>query len=133
MVLNGGPSGYTRQHVTLLFSDLCGFTSLAESVDPEVVLEIIHRIKAAADSVLRRHLGLLNQDYGDGVMAIFGFPTPQEDDVRRATEAALELHRVIPKLALGSLLPSGFNAGMHSGIHSGVAVVGDGVPRLWRY
>ena len=123
----------TRQHVTLLFSDLCDSTPLGAAVDPEEVREIMHHIKAAADAVLQAHEGLLNQDYGDGVMAIFGFPDAQEDDVRRAVEAALEIHRVIPTLPLGTLLPPGFKLDMHSGIHAGLVVVGEGDPVQGRY
>lgn len=67
-----GQTDVTREHFTLLSSDLCQCTRLNEWVDPELVREINHHIKESADVILREHTGLLNQDYGDGVMAIFG-------------------------------------------------------------
>jgi class 3 adenylate cyclase len=78
--------------------------------------------------VVAQHDGFVNQFYGDGAMAIFGFPTPREDDVRRAAEAALELHRVVRNLSFDSLIPR-FSARLHTGIHSGLVLVHEGARR----
>ena len=80
--------GGERREVTVMFSDLCSSTLLGHGRDPEVLAAVLHEVKAAAARVVAKHDGVVNQFYGDGVMAIFGFPTPREDDVRRAAEAA---------------------------------------------
>ena len=67
----------------------------------------------------------MNQYYGDGILAVFGFPTAREDDAKRAIEAALEL-----RAAAGNMNPiaetTGFELRMHIGVHSGLVFVRDG-------
>lgn len=115
-----------------MFSDLCSSTLLGHASDPEVLAAVLQEVKAAAARVVAQHDGVVNQFYGDGVMAIFGFPTPQEDDGRRAAEAALELHRVVRSLSFASLIPH-FSARLHTGIHSGLVLVREGDPAQGRY
>lgn len=115
-----------------MFSDLCSSTLLGHGSDPEVLDVVLREVKAAAARVVAAHDGVVNQFYGDGVMAIFGFPTPREDDVRRAAEAALELHRVVRNLSFPSLTPP-FSARLHSGIHSGLVLVREGDPAQGLY
>ncbi len=116
-----------RHHVTVLFSDLSASSRLAQAVEPEVNIYIIDSIIAKAVEVIGKHGGVVNQCHGDGVLAVFGFPKIQEDDVRRATEAALELHRVVAKLTFDGLgVPAWFSPSMHSGIDSGLVIIGDG-------
>ena len=117
----------------MVFSDLCDSTALGHSRDPEVLAEILQTVRTDAERIVRAHGGVVNQVYGDGVLAVFGFPTPQENEVRRATEAALQLHREIPELPLEPLLPASFVVRLHSGIHSGLVLVGDGDPVQGRY
>lgn len=114
-----------------MFSDLCSSTLLGHGSDPEVLDAVLHEIKVAAARVVAQHDGVVNQFYGDGVMAIFGFPTPREDDVRRAADAALELHRVVRSLSF-AFLPR-FSARLHTGIHSGLVLVREGDPAQGRY
>jgi class 3 adenylate cyclase len=115
-----------RRYVTVLFADLCSSTRLGHSSDPEVLDQLLQEIKAAAFRVIDRHNGIVVQFHGDGVFAIFGHPIPQEDDVRHATEAALELHREIRDLNVGHLVPESFQVRLHSGIHAGLVLLRDG-------
>ena len=73
-----------RKVVTVLFCDLVGFTSQAESMDPEDVeaLQLYHeRLRAE----LERHGGTVEKFIGDAVMALFGAPVTHEDDPERAS------------------------------------------------
>ncbi len=116
----------TRRHLTVLFSDMCGSTRLGQRVDPETLDEVLQYVREAAFAAISRHDGTVVQFHGDGVLAVFGYPDPHEDDVLRAGEAALELHERIRSLDLGHLLPADFEVRMHSGVEAGLVLVRGG-------
>jgi class 3 adenylate cyclase len=78
-----------RKVVTVLFCDLVGFTSRAESLDPEDVEALLAPYHARVRSELERHGGTVEKFIGDAVMALFGAPVAHEDDPERAVRAAL--------------------------------------------
>lgn len=116
-----------RSHTTILFADLTSSTRIGETLDPELVAEVLGRLRKVAEDVVSQHGGVVNQFYGDGVLAAFGFPEPREDDVLRAIFAALDLHQ-----AAASILPipgieiPNFTLQLHSGIHAGLVFVQEG-------
>ena len=122
-----------RLHLTLLFSDLCDYTALSEASDPEDIDALKHAVENRAKAVIGRYRGTVNQFYGDGILAVFGYPAPDEDDVRRAIEAALELHAAVRSLPIDRALPPDFVPQLHSGVHSGVIFVREGDPLHGRY
>jgi class 3 adenylate cyclase/tetratricopeptide (TPR) repeat protein len=122
-----------RCHVTLLFADLCDYTSLSESADPEEVAAVLRATKAIASSVIEKHGGTLNQFYGDGLLAVFGLPQGSEDDTRRAAETALELHEALRAMVFEFELPHGFSTRLHTGIHSGLVFARTSDARDGRY
>ena len=115
-----------RCHVTLLFSDVCDYTSLAEALDPEDAYRLRRYVEQLVTAVIRKHGGTISQFYGDGTLAVFGYPTAEEADSRRAIEAALELRELTHGPALEGLIPTGFRLGMHFGIHSGLVFAREG-------
>ena len=80
-----------RKVVTVLFADLVGFTSRAESLDPEDVEAILRPYHQRLRDELERHGGTVEKFIGDAVMALFGAPTAHEDDSERAVRAALAI------------------------------------------
>ena len=80
-----------RKIVTVLFADLVGFTSRAESLDPEDVEAILGPYHERLRSELERFGGTVEKFIGDAVMALFGAPTAHEDDAERAVRAALAI------------------------------------------
>jgi class 3 adenylate cyclase/tetratricopeptide (TPR) repeat protein len=80
-----------RKVVTVLFCDLVGFTSQAESMDPEDVAVVLGRYHEHVRGELERFGGTVEKFIGDAVMALFGVPTAHEDDPERAVRAALEI------------------------------------------
>jgi len=80
-----------RKVVTVLFADLVGFTSRAETLDPEDVEAILGPYHARLRSELERFGGTVEKFIGDAVMALFGAPTAHEDDPERAVRAALAI------------------------------------------
>src|SRR5918994_2334842 len=80
-----------RKIVSILFADLVGFTSRAESLDPEDVEAILRPYHDRLRSELERRGGTVEKLIGDAVMAVFGAPVTHEDDPERAVRAALAI------------------------------------------
>ena len=77
--------------MTVVFADLVGFTSRAESLDPEDVQAILGPYHARLRHELERHGGTVEKFIGDAVVAVFGAPVAHEDDAERAVRAALAI------------------------------------------
>jgi class 3 adenylate cyclase len=77
-----------RRHLTVLFCDIVGSTSLAKSLDPEELNEITRRYYDCCTDAIHQFEGLVANYIGDGVMALFGYPRAHEDDAERAIRAA---------------------------------------------
>jgi len=117
--------GGERRKVTILMSDLRGFTSLSESLGPEEVVRTLNGYLGAMAEVILRHQGLIDEFIGDAVLAIFGAPEPRPDDARRAVTCAVHMQLAILALneknsALG--LP---RIEMGVALHTGEVVVGN--------
>lgn len=89
-----------RRRVTVLFSDVVGFTATADSLDAESLAQIVQEYLATMATIVERHGGTLNEFAGDGVMALFGAPLsqPPEDQVAAAIAAATEIQASMPVL-----------------------------------
>ena len=118
-----------RRHLTLLFSDLSDSTRLGEVMEAEDYAEMLAAWRALCREIVPRHGGHIARIQGDGVLAFFGWPEAGEDDGRRATEAALELHAAVRRAAAGARWATAELAQpltLHSGIHAGQVFVADG-------
>jgi class 3 adenylate cyclase len=87
-----------RRIVTVLFADLVGFTSRAETLDPEDVRAILARYHERLRIEIERFGGLVEKFIGDAVMAIFGAPLAYGDDAERAVRAALAIREALAEL-----------------------------------
>ena len=119
--------GGKRQVVTVLFSDVRGFTTYSESRPPEVVIEVLNRYLTMMTDVILRHGGTLVSFMGDGIMAVFGAPIELDDHADRALAAAREMAG--PALASFNEWmaergePEGFRIGI--GLNSGPVMSGN--------
>ena len=84
-------AGAVRRECTVLFSDLRGFTTFAESRTPDEVVEILNRYLGAMTDAIMDHGGAIVSYMGDGIMAVFGAPLEQSDHADRAIAAAREM------------------------------------------
>ena len=96
--LRADPATAERRLVTIVFTDLVGFTALAEDRDPEAVRELLSRYFDTATEIVRQHGGTVEKFIGDAVMAVWGTPVAHEDDAERAVRAALELVDAVQSL-----------------------------------
>ncbi|MBI3372628.1 MAG: AAA family ATPase [Betaproteobacteria bacterium] len=115
-----------RRYLTILFSDLSDSTRMAGMMEPEHYAELLKALRNEYHEIIPRHGGQIASIQGDGVLAIFGYPEAGEDDGRRATEAALELHAAVSRLAVQGLAPSSGSLALHSGIHGGLVYLAQG-------
>lgn len=83
-----------RAVLSVLYTDLRGSTQMAERTEPGVLVEFINDYLARMTEIILSHEGTLDKFIGDGVMALFGAPVPQEDHALRAVRVGLEMQAV---------------------------------------
>ena len=87
--VDGGRLGGVGRYATVMFSDLRGFTSFAEQLEPDQVIRILNRyLTAMVDDAILPHGGTLVDYMGDGIMAVFGAPIEMDDHAERALAAS---------------------------------------------
>lgn len=111
------------REVTILFSDIRGFTTLSETRHPEEIVDLLNRYFSRQVEVIFRHGGTLDKFIGDAIMAFWGAPVDDPQHAKNAVAAALEMVEVLLEFRrdLGEL-STVFDVGI--GIHTGPAVVG---------
>ncbi|MCX5852735.1 MAG: AAA family ATPase [Deltaproteobacteria bacterium] len=117
--------GHERKHVTVLFSDLSGYTAMTEKLDPEEVKDIMSKIFGEIAQVVVRYEGFIEKFVGDAVMALFGIPKSHEDDPVRAIRAAREIHEIAKRLSPPLEKRIGRRLYMHTGINTGLVITGE--------
>src|SRR5919199_4935605 len=118
LVEAGGRLTEERRLVTALFADISGFTSLAERLDPEQLLEVIDPVVSALSNVVGRYEGFVEKFAGDALLALFGAPVSHEDDAERALVVATEMHRELARMCR-DLGPEASGLTLHVGVNSG--------------
>jgi len=119
------PSESERKHVTVLFSDMSGYTAMTEKLDPEEVKEIMGKIFWDISKVVSKYEGFIEKFVGDAVMALFGIPKSHEDDPVRAIKVAREIHEITSSISPKYEKRIGKPLAMHTGICTGLVVTGE--------
>ena len=118
-------SDSARKYVTVLFSDMSGYTAMSEKLDPEEVKEIMGKIFGEISKAIPRYEGVIDKFIGDAVMALFGIPQSHEDDPVRAIKAAREIHDIVSSISPQYEKRIGKPLAMHTGICTGLVVTGE--------
>jgi class 3 adenylate cyclase/tetratricopeptide (TPR) repeat protein len=122
---DSAPSKGERRHLTVLFCDLVSSTEIAAHLDPEEWRDIVARYQRVAAETVAHFDGHVAQYLGDGVLALFGYPTAHENDAERAVRTGLEIIERVSVLS-AELDAKGLPAlAARVGIHAGPVVVGD--------
>ncbi len=114
-------AGEWRQ-LTVMFCDVVGSTKLAAEHDPEVFRDVLRAFQGAANAAVSRYDGHIAKYIGDGILAYFGYPTPHEDDARRAVKAGLDLLAAVGDVADDARQRHGFELAVRAAIHTGMVV-----------
>ncbi|MBI3458022.1 MAG: adenylate/guanylate cyclase domain-containing protein [Candidatus Rokubacteria bacterium] len=117
--------GGDRRVMTVLFSDIRGYTTFAERHPPEEVVAVLHEYLTAMVAVVFRHKGTLDKFIGDAIMALFGAPLPDSEHALHACSAAIEMAETLERLNAQWRATGRETLSAGIGISSGEMVVGN--------
>jgi adenylate cyclase len=126
--------GGKKAMLTVLFSDIVGFTTYSEKYPPEKVVSILNEYLSAMTDVIMEHDGTLDKFVGDEIMAIWGAPVPQEDHAEKAVRCGFAMLEKLKELKARwqSQGIEPFDIGI--GINTGEMIVGNmGSPKRMDY
>jgi adenylate cyclase len=112
-----------ERDVSVMFTDIVGFTTLAEAMTPAAVADFLNGFFSTVTDVVFAHHGTIDKFIGDAVLVVFGAPLTQDDHAARAVAAAKEIMTAIA--ALNARRPSMPHLRVRMAINSGPAIVGD--------
>lgn len=112
-----------RNEVSVLFADVRGFTAIAETREPEEVVEALNEYFAVATAAIVKHGGYVDKFIGDAVLGVFGVPATQEDHALRAVRSAMAMQKQLRRRARNNLNP--FLERIGIGVNTGVVVSGN--------
>ncbi len=114
-----------RRDLTFLFTDLAGFTTLVEQLDPKTIVRVLNEYLDNLTQIVYRHGGTTEKIVGDAVHVIFGAPEEQSDQEHRALACALAIDEFAEQFRL-NLNANGIGLGStRIGIHAGPAMLGN--------
>jgi adenylate cyclase len=126
--------GGERKEVTILFSDLRGFTNFSENMDPKVLTQFLNEYLSEMTEIIFQHEGTLDKYIGDAIMAFWGAPIDQKDHVERAWRAAVAMKKRLDEIAPDFKKRYGIDVSAGIGINSGLVSVGNmGSKRIFEY
>ncbi len=136
LILSGGaedPLKSHRREVTVVFLDLRGFTSFAETSEPEEVMGVLREYHAEMGQVILAHEGTLERFAGDGMMVFFNDPVPVPDPAARAVRMIVAMRGRLAELTV-KWRKRGFELDFGAGIAQGYATIGAvGFEGRWDY
>jgi len=114
-----------RREMTVIFSDLRGFTSLSEKLEPEQIVEILNEHFTEMTDIILKHRGTLDKFVGDEIMALFGAPVYYEGHALKAVKCALEMQKKANAMKDRLKKQFGVDITIGIGINTGEMVVGN--------
>ena len=127
VIKSGGKTtfGGEKRLVTILFSDIRDFTSMAEALDPQQVVKLLNEYFSCMNEVIFKNKGMINKYMGDAIMALYGAPVPLKDHAVKAVATALEMNKELNELRKKWSSEGRPIFGMKIGITTGEVVLGN--------
>jgi adenylate cyclase len=126
--------GGEMRPVTILFSDVAGFSQLAERLTPAALVELMNSYLSAMTDIIEGAGGYVDKYIGDAIVALFGAPVDDAAHAIRAVEAALACQAKLAAMNAGEAAFAGREIAMRIGLNSGEALVGNiGSRRRFNY
>ena len=119
-----------RAELTILFSDIRGFTPLSDELEAEELVSIINEYLTEMTEIIFQHSGTIDKYLGDGIMAFFGAPVPDEKHPENAVRAALGMQAKLNELKVKWLGDAQRELGVGIGITTGYVTVGSFGPEI---
>ena len=113
-----------RKMMTVVFSDIRGFSTLTDNLEPEELFHLLDRYLASMIKVIHKYDGTLNKIIGDGLLIFFGDPIPMEDHAKRAVLMSIDMQKKVVELK-DEWLQYGYELGIGIGINTGYMTVGN--------
>lgn len=126
--------GGEKKEVTLFFSDVQGFTTLSEQLEPEILVALLNEYLSLMTDLIMQYRGNVNKYLGDGIMAFFGAPRYEPEHASLACFAALECQRQLTQLQDRWSAQGYPRIATRIGLNSGQVVLGNmGSPSRMEY
>jgi adenylate cyclase len=117
--------GGEKREVTLLWSDLRGFTALSERLDPTIVVALLNYYLSAMIEIIQQHGGTIDDIIGDAILVLFGAPLPMEDAAPRAVRCALKMQKAMQGVNEHNFQKGWPEIDMGMALHTGEVVLGN--------
>ncbi|EDZ97044.1 adenylate/guanylate cyclase [Limnospira maxima CS-328] len=117
--------GGERRTITILTSDLRGFTATSERLNPEEVVKILNFYLSTMADIITHYNGTIDEFMGDGILVLFGAPNVREDDPQRAIACAVAMQLAMESINQTMKAWGYANLEMGIGVHTGEVVVGN--------
>jgi adenylate cyclase len=117
--------GGEKREVTVLFSDIRGFTSMSEKMEPEKVVSTLNSYFSLMIDIVFKNNGTLDKIIGDELMIVFGAPTSSKDDTERAVKTAIEMQDKIKTFNKQQIIENEKPIKVGIGINKGLVVSGN--------
>jgi adenylate cyclase len=114
-----------EREVTVLFSDIRGFSRLSERLKPQEICQVVREVLNELTQHVRAHDGVVVDYVGDGMMAMWNAPADQPDHAARGCRAALAISRALPRLSEAWSARIGSPLAIGLGLNTGTALVGN--------
>ncbi|MBI4179365.1 HAMP domain-containing protein [bacterium] len=124
-MLKSGALGGEERKVTMLFSDLRGFTAMSEKLTPHQVIAMLNEYMTRMSACIEDEGGVVDKYVGDEIMALFGAPVANPDDAVRAVRAGIKKREALKALNVERLARAEFEIRVGMGVNTGRVVAGN--------
>ena len=116
--------GGEKKELTIIFTDIAGFTSISEKLEPEALTALMNNYLNEMTNILFKHGGTLDKYIGDAIMGFWNHPTPQDDHATRAVSCAIDMQKKLRQLREEWMAQGLPKVEVRAGINSGNCMVG---------